>query len=96
MNAVAWQQDFLCRCLGKCLYAEKLDSEIGDLIGMNLPGREWFSYVRYDKSYGAKQLKDLLHKHPNMAKLDAIIAIPTLQEIGQAYAEECVKLEHII
>ena len=96
MNAVSWQQDFLCRCLGKCIYAEKLDSEIGDLIGMQMPGREWFSYVRYDKSYGFKQLQELLQKHPTMAKLDAILAIPALQEIGQAYADESVKLEHLI
>jgi len=61
-----------------------------------MPGRSWFSYVRYDKSYGAKQLRELLQKHPNMAKLDAILGIPTLQEIGHAYAEECVKLEHFI
>ena len=96
MNGVSWQQDFLCRCLGKCIFAEPLDSEIGSLIGLDMPGRQWFSYVRYDKSYGSKQLNELLQKHPTMSKLDAIVAIPTLQEIGQAYAEECVKLEHLI
>jgi len=96
MNGVAWQQDFLCRCLGECLYAEKLDSEIGDLLGLPLPGRSWFSYVRYNKSYGAEMLRQLLHKHPAMSALDAIQAVPALEEIGRTYAEESVKLEHLI
>jgi len=96
MNGVAWQQDFLCRCLGECIYAEKLDSEIGDLVGIPLNGRAWFSYVRYNKSYGATMLLQLLEKHPTLSHLDAIHAIPALQEIGTTYAQECVKLEHLI
>jgi patatin-like phospholipase/acyl hydrolase len=96
MHGVAWQQDYLCRCLGECIYAEKLDSEIGDLIGTPLPGKNWFSYVRYNKSYEAEVLKQLLRKHPNLAQLDAIKAIPALEELGREYADEFVKLEHLV
>jgi patatin-like phospholipase/acyl hydrolase len=92
MRGVGWQQDYLCRCLGECLYADHLDSEIGDLVGIPLPGRSWFSYVRYDKTFEP----EVLRAHPNLAKLDAIKAIPVLEELGRAYAEECVKLEHLI
>lgn len=96
MNGVAWQQDFLCRCLGDCIYADKLDSEIGDLMGVPLSGRSWFSYVRYNKSYNSQTLEDLLKEHPNMSALDAILAIPALRETGRTYAEEHVKLEHLV
>jgi hypothetical protein len=92
MRGVGWQQDYLCRCLGECLYAEHLDSEIGDLVGIPLPGRSWFSYVRYDKTFEP----EVLRAHPNLAKLDAIKAIPELRELGKVYANKCVKLEHLI
>ena len=96
MHGVSWQQDYLCRCLGQCIYAEQLDSEIGDLVDCSLPGKNWFSYVRYNKSYGSEMLKELLHKYPSLAALDAIQAIPLLEEIGRAYANEHVKVEHLI
>jgi len=96
MHGVAWQQDFLCRCLGQCIYAENLDSEVGDLVGMPLPGKNWFSYVRYNKSYGTEMLRQLLLKHRNLSRLDAIQAIPALQELGRTYADEHVKLEHLV
>ena len=81
---------------GEIEAAENLDSEIGDLVGVPLQGRSWFSYVRYNKSYGAAMLRQLLEKHPTLSHLDAIHAIPALQEIGSTYARECVKLEHLI
>jgi len=96
IQGVAWQQDYLCRCLGECLYGETLDSEIGDLVATPLPGSRWFSYVRYNKSYKTEMLEQILHQHPNLAALDAIQAIPALGEVGRAYAEENVRLEHLI
>jgi hypothetical protein len=96
MHGVGWQQDYLCRCLGECLYGERLDLEIGDLMGAPLPGRSWFSYVRYNQSYEGTALKQLLAKHRNLAALDAIQAIPALEELGCDYAEKHVKLEHLM
>jgi uncharacterized protein len=96
MQGVTWQQDYLCRCLGECLYAEELDSEIGDLVGLPLQGRSWFSYVRYNQYYGTDALQKLLLKHPSLATLDAITAIPALEELGRTYANEAVRLEHLI
>jgi patatin-like phospholipase/acyl hydrolase len=96
MQGVNWEQDYFCRCLGQCIYGESLDSEVGDLVGLPLEGKNWFSYVRYNKYYDAERLRELLIKHPNLAKLDAIAAMPVLEELGRAYAEECVKVEHLI
>jgi hypothetical protein len=96
MDGVAWQQDYLCRCLGACLFGEPLDAEIGDLVGAPLPGTPWFSYVRYNKSYKATQMVDLLREHPEMARLDAVAALPILETIGHAYAHEHVQLQHLV
>ena len=96
IQGIAWQQDYLCRCLGECMYGEPLDTEIGDLVGVALPGSRWFSYVRYNQSYKTDRMEELLRNNPKLAKLDAIHAIPMLREIGQAYAREHVKLAHLI
>jgi len=96
MQGVAWQQDFLCRCLGECLYGEELDGEIRDMIGETLPGRRWFSYVRYNQTYKADKLEEILRIDPRIAGLDAVGAIPALSDVGRAYAEQNVQLEHLI
>jgi hypothetical protein len=96
MQGVAWQQDYLCRCLGTCLYGEALDSEIGDLRGTCSPAEPWFGYVRYNHTYRAGELEDLLIRSPKLAALDAIQAIPVLREVGNEYASDHVALEHLI
>lgn len=96
IQGIGWEQDYLCRCLGKCLYGDQLDSEIGDLVDIHLPGPRWFSYVRYNQSYNTETVEQLLQTDPQLSKLDAVQAIPVLREIGQAYAKEHVKMEHLI
>jgi hypothetical protein len=95
MQGIALEQDYLCRCLGQCIHGEALDSEIGSLEGAALAGRNWFSYVRYNQSYMGKAA-ELLQQHPELGKLDAVHAAPLLREIGRAYAQEHVRLEHLI
>jgi hypothetical protein len=96
IQGVAWQQDYVCRCLGKCLYGEPLDSEIGELVNTRLPADPWFGYVRYNHSYKAAELEELLIRSPRLASLDAIQAIPVLQEVGSTYAQLSVQLEHLL
>ncbi len=96
IQGVAWQQDYLCRCLGKCLYGEALDSEIGELMGTSSPAEPCFGYVRYNHTYKAGELEELLVRSPKLASLDAIQAIPVLEEVGKAYATDHVKLEHLL
>jgi len=96
IQGVALEQDYLCRCLGQCIHGEDLDSEIGALQGVALSGRDWFSYVRYNKSYMGRVADELLQRNPELAQLDAIRAVPLLQEIGRAYAEEHVQIGHLI
>jgi hypothetical protein len=96
IQGIALEQDFLCRCLGQCLYGEELDAEIGDLERAALPGRGWFSYVRYNRSYLGQAAAELLKKTPKLAAIDAVQAMPWLREIGRNYAREHVRIEHLI
>jgi hypothetical protein len=96
IQGIAWQQDYLCRCLGECIYGEPLDSEVGDLLGCSLPGRNWFSYVRYNRTYKAAMLNEILALHPQLTRMDAVDSIPLLREIGRSYAIKNVQLDHLI
>jgi predicted acylesterase/phospholipase RssA len=111
LQSIGWQQDYLCRCFGDCIFAEKLDpetgrgekldSEVGDLLAGNAAysppaGRSWFSYVRYNRTYRKKEMLQILKDDPSVKRIDAIGAIPRLSEIGKAYAAEHVRLEHLI
>jgi patatin-like phospholipase/acyl hydrolase len=111
LQSIGWQQDYLCRCLGDCLFAErldpvtlggeKLDIEVGDLLAENPtsappPGRSWFSYVRYNRTFKKKEMQEILREHPDLASLEAVDSIPHLMRLGKAYAEANVKLEHLI
>jgi patatin-like phospholipase/acyl hydrolase len=96
IQGIAWEQDYICRCLGECIYGEPLDGEIGNLMDAALPGQRWFSYVRYNQSYNAEAAEALLESYPNLAQLDAVTAIPVLRKLGEAYAAEHVELQHLI
>lgn len=96
-----WQQDYLCRCLGDCIFGESLDSEVGDLLFDSSEfapprGRSWFSYVRYNHTYKKKEMETILSQHPGLASIDDVHAIPILRDVGREYAGANVKLEHLI
>lgn len=96
IQGIALEQDFVCRCIGRCIFGEELDSEIGNLKCPTLTGRDWFSYVRYNRSYSREETADLLRQNPELANIDAVRAVPRLRELGQAYAREHVQIEHLI
>jgi hypothetical protein len=96
MEGVAWQQDYMCRCLGQCIFGEPLDSEVGTLMDLDLPGRAWFSYVRYNKSFKGDEMAAALRNFPTLAALDAVSSIPPLRAIAREYAEQNVSPEHLI
>lgn len=95
IEGIAQEQDYACRCLGECLYGEPLDSEVGDLIDPLVPGRKWFSYVRYNQSFLGSEAERLLATSAEVASLDGVQAIPRLREIGRAYAAKHVALRHL-
>jgi len=114
LQSTGWQQDYLCRCLGECIFGEILDGEVGYLVDAldaankdstgkikipvwrPRPTESWFSYVRYNRTYRKKEMEQILEINPDLKRIDAIGAIPRLMDIGKAYAEANVKLEHLI
>jgi predicted acylesterase/phospholipase RssA len=106
LQTTGWQQDYLCRCLGECIFAEnlegeKLDVEVGNLLAGSLlstlpSGRSWFSYVRYNRTFRKKEMMKILEDDPDLKEIDAIHAIPRLSDLGQDYAEKNVKIEHLV
>jgi hypothetical protein len=90
-------QDISCRMVGRCCYGGLLDSEIEKMMP-TAPTKRDFSYVRYNVDLTAKALRDELdlgHIEPHrVSPLDAVEAIPELQEIGQALAKRVSLREH--
>ncbi|WP_348263921.1 patatin-like phospholipase family protein [Telmatobacter sp. DSM 110680] len=96
MQGITWEQDYLCRSLGECIYGESLDEEIGDQVKAQYPGGRWFGYVRYNQSFDTETVEKLLQTNRQLTQLDAVLAVPLLQKIGSDYAKDHVKLGHLI
>ena len=96
MQGISLEQDYICRCLGTCLYGEEIDSEVGDLIHLPVPGPKWFSYVRYNQSFLGDEAQRIVAESRGISKLDAIQALPLLRELGRKYALNHVSLAHLL
>jgi uncharacterized protein len=100
MYAALTEQDVLCRVFGDCLMGDVIDSELLDLIGSGGSGPvtpKLFTYVRYTADLSRKGLDELglTRVRPEaVQKLDSVEAIPQMQEVGRAVAEQKVKSEH--
>lgn len=92
IGSAQWMQDLACRQHGECRHGEPLDSELGDLVREN--PRAAFLYSRYDKSIGEAEMEGALKVSKKGFTLDNIELMDFLGEMGQAYAEREVKLEH--
>lgn len=100
INAIAYQQDMLCRVFGNCLAGEPLDREISDLkaaTGAGCIDEKLFTYLRYNMELNQKGLNALgvNHIHPKeVSRLDATDKIHCFEEIGQKIAEQQVAAWH--
>jgi len=92
------QQDFLCRVMGRCLHGPVIDSEVGELIGPqdHEDGQSRrFTYVRYNTDFGSPEFASVLSKYGGDVPMDLPALIPTLQALGQRYALNEVREEHL-
>jgi patatin-like phospholipase/acyl hydrolase len=92
IGSAQWMQDLLCRQHGECRHGEPLDSEIGDLVRANPAAA--FLYARYDRTVAEEDVKAALKVSSKGFTLDNIELMDFLGEMGAAYAERAVKLEH--
>jgi uncharacterized protein len=98
MAAALHEQDFLCRIFGKCLAGDPLDREVGDVIGMGLPGvAKLFTYVRYNAELSREGLNalGLPHIEPaHVQQMDSVEHVEKMQEVGRAVAARNVRADH--
>ena len=108
MGGAAIDQDINCRAIGRCVFGEQIDREIGDMIprqgdplkGSAVPlekdcGRQ-FLYARYnpDVSRGGLDALGLNTIDPNHVQaLDQIQYIDEMQSVGRAYAAKFVDMK---
>jgi uncharacterized protein len=92
------EQDFLCRTFGACKVGLPLDREVGDMIGKAGPTKaKLFTYMRYDADVtqaGLNKLglENIQAKH--VQALDSVEHVNKLQRLGEAVAENQIKVEH--
>ena len=107
MGGAAIDQDINCRAIGRCVFGEQIDREIGDMIprqgdplkGSAVPlekdcGRQ-FLYARYnpDVSRGGLDALGLNTIDPNHVQaLDQIQYINEMQSVGREYAARFVDM----
>lgn len=104
MYGAQLDQDLNCRTVGRCVYGEEIDREVGDFIprreGKPIPVAEdlgrAFLYTRYNAELSrawldSRGLKDV--EPEQVAQLDSIEHIEDLSRVGRKLGEE-VKVEH--
>jgi uncharacterized protein len=107
MGGASIDQDINCRSIGRCVFGERIDLELGDMIpreedplnGPAIPldedcGRQ-FLYARYNPDISRNGLDDLgLAKigPEQVQALDQIEHISEMRAVGQAYAEKFVDM----
>jgi hypothetical protein len=107
MGGAAIDQDINCRAIGRCVFGEQIDREIGDMIprqgdplkGSTVPleqdcGRQ-FLYARYNPDVSRDGLDALgLHKidPDHVQALDQIQYIGEMQSVGREYAARFVDM----
>jgi hypothetical protein len=98
MYAALNEQDFLCRVFGDCVAGPLLDREVDTMMPSQGPlNAKLFRYARYNAELTAKGLTALgcgRIEPTSVQKLDSIDAIPDLQTIGKAVAEQKVDRAH--
>jgi Patatin-like phospholipase len=98
MYAALNEQDFLCRVFGDCVAGPLLDREVDTMMPSQGPlNAKLFRYARYNAELTAEGLTALgcgKIEPTSVQKLDSIDAIPDLQRIGTAVAEQKVDRKH--
>lgn len=93
MNGMAFDQDANCRTVGRCVFGEQMDRELGDMVPNNVPkgglGKN-FIYTRYNPMLTKDGLENLGLSHldpKKLSQLDSVDAIEDLLAVGRSYAD---------
>jgi uncharacterized protein len=92
MFGALYQQDLLCRVLGRCLHGDALDNEIGNLRSESTSGAsKQFTYLRYNAELSPAGLARLGLPDVDPAQvqqLDSIAYMPDLKRVGNAVGQQ--------
>ena len=100
MFAALNEQDLLCRVFGDCRAGDRIDREVGDLIGAVGPlqqGQKLFTYLRYNAELTREGLDALGCRDiepETVQQMDSIDGIPELRTVGKKVAETKVLERH--
>ncbi|MDI9858948.1 patatin-like phospholipase family protein [Flectobacillus roseus] len=104
MYAMQVEQDTICRTVGRCIFGESIDRELGDMIPRDNNGNELtldvdlgksFSYVRYNADISQTGLNTIGLGHidsDKVSKLDSTKNISDLKQIGRIVGSTQVKV----
>lgn len=88
MFAASSEQDLLCRAFGACVAGDRIDREVGDLIGAAGPVTpRLFTYARYNAELTREGLErlDLADIRPqDVQPIDSLAHVAELQRVGEA------------
>ena len=92
MFGALYQQDLLCRVIGRCLHGDALDNEIGNLRSESISGiSKQFTYLRYNAELSPAGLERLGLRDVDPAQvqqLDSIAYMPDLRRVGNAVGQQ--------
>lgn len=93
MNGASVGQDVQCRSLGCCRFGEPIDNEFGARLDVKgIAGSNLFTYLRYNADLSAKALTERgitgRREQKRLRKLDAVGAMPRLQQIGRSVGDK--------
>jgi hypothetical protein len=96
IGSIAAEQDLLCRVMGDCVHGAVWDSEVGaqEMPTLFDAKEQKFTYARYDQPLDATHRK-IKQLPGGQAQLDNLKLIPLMQELGEQYADEHVRKEHL-
>jgi len=90
MRAISVENDISCRTIGRCVYGDPIDSELGTLIAAGeAASPRQFLYARYnpDVSSGGLKVMELDDIDAQSLRMDNVRAIPALIRIGEKAAQ---------
>lgn len=94
IDAASLEQDLVMRTIGRCLYGEAIDAEIGTLAGDQAVG-DAFSYCRYNRTFAEDEIHAACRQCRTKFSLDSVRLASWLSEQGKDYAREAVRIEHL-
>ena len=103
MNAASAGWDMACRTLGDCRHGAPIDREFESMVGLagdsrsNATVPKLFTYMRYNPELTEEGLRGLgldKIKPQDVQKLDSIEHMAQIQEVGIAYAQRQLRIEH--